>query len=53
MRLDTLAPSGPFRDFIEDCGIAAVSDITRMRLNARPVETGDMRSYAMVGQAFG
>lgn len=53
MRLDTLAPPGKFTDFVESCGLAASTTITHMRLNPKAVGSGTVRSYAMVGQAFG
>lgn len=53
MRLDTLAHPGIFTDFVESCGLMGSTKITHMRLNPQAAKSGILRSYAMVGQAFG
>ncbi|WP_288951772.1 GNAT family N-acetyltransferase [uncultured Paracoccus sp.] len=53
MRLDTLAPPGKFTAFVESCGLEPSTTITHMRLNPQAEGSGAVRSYAMVGQAFG
>lgn len=53
MRLDTLVRPGKFTNFLENCGIAACTEITHMRLNPKADGSGTVSSYAMVGQAFG
>jgi GNAT superfamily N-acetyltransferase len=53
LRVDTRAPAGPFRDFLQQAGLVEYDTVQWMSLEPLPAPTGPARTYGLISQALG